>query len=176
MHLNDDDINNASTVLFPTSRQESEIPSESYYNEIEWLGMMVIKDVDVPLLSDKDGDGEDLLNKRVQIKISPKKIDRCTRQSEDKAQRLGNWSWWYDSMESQIWLSREKREKSAGWWVSTKCYYWHEWSRKIMGFMVATACCVETGRNLWIPKDCRYQEYNFLKNPVIFQVFIHRLQ
>ena len=38
--------------------------------------MMVIKDVDVPLLSDKDGDGEDLLNKQVQIKISPQKIDR----------------------------------------------------------------------------------------------------
>ena len=36
--------------------------------------------------------------------------------------------------------------------------------------MIAAACCVESGRNLWIPEDCRYQEYNFLKIQILVEL------
>ena len=70
----DFDVDVASTVLFPTSSQESEIPSEPY-DEIDRLGMMdVIEDNDVSFLSDEDGE-EDLLNEQVRIKVSQKQKD-----------------------------------------------------------------------------------------------------
>ena len=34
-----------------------------------------------------------------------------------------------------------------------------------MGLLIAAACCVDSGRNLWSPDDTRYEGYNFLKNP-----------
>ena len=37
--------------------------------------------------------------------------------------------------------------------------------KKFMGLLIAAACCVDSGRNLWSPDDTRYEGYNFLKNP-----------
>lgn len=60
------DVDDKSTVLFPTSSKESEISSEPN-DEINWLSMMDIEDKDVSLLTDEDGDEEDLINKILRI-------------------------------------------------------------------------------------------------------------
>ncbi len=38
--------------------------------------------------------------------------------------------------------------------------------KKFMGLMIiAVACSVNTGKNLWSPNHTKYKGYNFLKNP-----------
>ena len=156
-----------------TSSQESQLPLEpTNYNENRQGDS----------LSDEDGEDVNLIETRTRYLVSAEEKSaqeaiqndyngETTRAHDitwtvkfdfEEINRQGNDQWLITTTISSLSSPTDHRQEPTKTYATMRQ---SSISRKFLGLMIAGACCVPSGRQLWEPENSNLLNYNFLPNP-----------